>query len=326
MILTFVPEGWPYPPSGGCPTERAPFTGGVLQIPDLPAIILSGFRLSAGIAIEPASGTRSEEGTVRLQKAIWGRAALAALAVIGLVTAWRTGVQAGGHERARAWLWQNEALAPGESYASAARHCDRRLAEMRAALRAHPDDPRLLLRMARYHWQRAQLLALEACPDATEVAQEPEPAAEAEYQKWMRAALARDATGDLREAARVVRRALTRERRPEQRWPLLRHLARTECARGRHVAELEALREGAAQRPRDPDVLERLARAYGEIGDPLAQERTLERLWRAQRSQGGQLAPRREAGECAGAPPPRAWLSPAVDGDAWMDGLRLHRG
>jgi tetratricopeptide (TPR) repeat protein len=262
---------------------------------------------------------------VRQQKAIWGRAALAALAITGLVTAWRTGVQAGEHDLPPVWLRESETLAPGESYASAARHCDRRLAEMRAALCAHPDDPRLLLRMARYHWQRAQLLALDAYPDATEAAQEPEPAAEAEYQKWMRAALARDATGDLREAASVIRRALARERLPEQRWLLLRHLARTECARGRHVVELEALREGAVLRPHDPDVLERLARAYGETGDPLAQERTPERLWRAQRSQGGQLAPRREAGECAGAPPPRAWLSPAADGDAWMDGLRLHR-
>jgi tetratricopeptide (TPR) repeat protein len=255
---------------------------------------------------------------VRQQRSIWGRAVLGALAVAGMVTAWRTGVQAGASERSTAWLWEGKEPAPGESYASAARHCDRRLAEVRTALGAHPNDPRLLLRMARYHWQRAQLLALDAYPGGADVVQEPEPAAEAEYQKWMRAALARDASGDLREAAFATRRALARERRAEQRWPLLRHLARTECARGRHAEELEALREGARLCPDDPDVLERLARAYGETGDPLAQERTLERLWRDMRAQGNQIAPQHDSGAA------RAWLSPAADGDAWMDGLCLH--
>jgi hypothetical protein len=239
--------------------------------------------------------------------------------VLGLVTAWRTGVRAGGRERRPAWVSAADGLEIGsESYGSAARHCDRRLADARAELRARPEDASLLFRIARYHWQRAQLLALDAYSGEPAAGHSLEAEPEAEYRKWMKSALARDPSGDLREAARLTRMALARGREPARRWELLRHLARTECARGRHDAELRALREGAALRPRDPDVLGRLARAQGETGDLIARERTLERLWRDLRARGEELPPRREFG------PSSIWFSPAADGDAWMEGLCLH--
>jgi hypothetical protein len=254
---------------------------------------------------------------VRRMGSVWGRVALAALAMLGLVTAWRTGVRAGGPEPRPTWASEVDGLEIGtESYAAAARHCGRRLAQARAELRARPMDTCLLFRIARYHWQRAQLLALDAYsghPSAHSL----EPASETEYQKWMKAVLARDASGDLREAARVSRLALAHERLPERRWWLLRHLARTECARGRHEAELSALQAGAALRPHDPDVLARLARAQGETGNLIAQERTLERLWRDARARGEEISPRDEPGAS------HVWFSPAADGDAWMDGLSL---
>jgi len=256
---------------------------------------------------------------VRQMGSMGARVALAALAVAGLVIAWRTGVRAGGREPRPGWTREEDAPEIGsESYAAAARRCDQRLADARAALRTRPGDSALLFRIARYHWQRAQLVALGGYPENTSTAHTLESESEAEYRAWMKSALARDPDGDLRESARVTRGALALERAPTRRWWLLRHLARTECARGRHRAELEALREGAALRPGDPDVLQRLARAQEETGDLLAQERTLEHAWRAARARGSEATWGNEPGAR------HVWFSPAADGDAWMEGLCLH--
>jgi tetratricopeptide (TPR) repeat protein len=256
---------------------------------------------------------------VRRMGSMGVRVTLGALAVVGLLIAWRTGVRAGGRAPRPGWMSEESAPEIGsESYAAGARRCDQRLAEAGAALRARPGDASLLFRLARYHWQRAQLLALDAYGGIPTTAHTLESESEADYRAWMRTALARDPDGDLRESARLTRRALANERAPNRRWWLLRHLARTECARGRHHAELEALEEGAALRPEDPDVLQRLARAQEETGDPLAQERTLERAWRAARARGGEVTWGNEPGAR------HVWFSPAADGDAWMEGLCLH--
>lgn len=263
--------------------------------------------------------------------------AFGGMVVVGLLGLWWTGVQAGSRNRA---IPADENWGDGEPisdaiYSTAVRDLDSRLHEARARLRREGEDSRLLHRIAGYHWQRAQFLALDTYSRYPGGTQAPEPPSEAHYRRWMRAALARDTSGDLREASRAVRRALAHEGRPMRRWWLLRHLSRTECARGRHEVELQALREGLALLPEEPEILLRMARAFGEAGDRVAQENTLERLWQVERSRAAELPPA-TPGLPGGAvprslavtPPParpdeNVWASTAYDGDEWLQGLCL---
>jgi hypothetical protein len=216
----------------------------------------------------------------------------------------------------------------GLEYADAARHLDARISQTRLSLKKRPQDTRLLLRLANLRYQRAYTRALDAYSADPTAARHLESGDDRHYHAWMQRALYRDPSGDLRESARVARLGLELARDPERRWELLRCLARTECARGAHDRELKALEAGQALRPGDPDVLSRLARAYGETGDRLALEETLEDAWQAARRRGmdapGALA---EPAAASGAPPrpeDRRWASTAHDGDEWVSGLYVH--
>jgi hypothetical protein len=245
------------------------------------------------------------------------------VAAASFLAAWRTGVQAGGADWPRGS--SEDRIGIGlDSYADAARMYERRLGFLRRSLDRSPNDPALLGRVASYHWQRAYMLALDRFhhdPAAARLAETQEVPL---YEGWMRSCLARDETGDLHQAARAARLALAHERRPEQRWNLLRHLSRVECARGRHEAERTALEEGVQMRPDDPEALRRLARAARETGDPLTEELCLERVWKREqaavlRSAAGsdeEIDARSISGPADG-----VWSSTAPDGDDWLEGV-----
>jgi tetratricopeptide (TPR) repeat protein len=253
------------------------------------------------------------------------RVAVALLVVLGVVATWRTSVRTGdlNHGRARRGIGADLGRLGGSAYADATRHTEMRIAETRRRLAERPHDSRLLLRLANLCYRRAYSHALESYSTDPVSARQLEDGDDRQYRDWMRKALQHDPGGDLREAVRAARLGLAWARDPARRWELLRSLARAECARGAHDRELNALKEGQALRPDDPDVLGRLARAYGEVGDVLAVEETLEQAWRAALSRGAPAAvaagPSRSMG-----PADARWASSALDGDEWLAELYLH--
>lgn len=261
-----------------------------------------------------------------------GRALLALVALLALAALWRTGVRA-GDEPVRRHACEPAPPVVCAEYAEAVEHLTKRLGQVKRRLEEDPRAPELLYRLSSLYWQRAQLRALDAYTADAERAGRLEGGDDRDYHTWMARALARDAGGDLREAARAARVGLSRERDPESRWRLLRALARAECARGHHDLELKALEEAARLRPDDLEVLRRLARTYGEIGDLLAAEVTLERAWQRRRAcaRDPQPAadPRRPAlgeevlGPDLSLPGDHRWASTAHDGDEWIAGLYI---
>lgn len=251
-----------------------------------------------------------------------GRVAVALLVILVLAALWRTAVRA-GDRNARP---PGGIPAPGGlgEPVEAARHLEMRLGEIRRRLSERSTDPRLHLRLANLHYQRAYSRALEAFAAHPAAAKALEEGDDRKYREWMRKALARDVGGDLGESTRAARSGLAHAHEPERRWELLRSLARTECARGAHDREVAALEEGKRLRPRDPEVLSRLTRAYGEVGDLLALEESMEQAWRIQRGRGPwPPAASRPAPKAAAFARPidRPWASSAQDGDEWLSGV-----
>jgi len=253
-----------------------------------------------------------------------GRAALILLGILGLAAMWRTGVRAGERDsRIRSPIGADRTRPLGVDATDAARHLETRVEDVRRRLAERPREARLHLRLANLCYQRAYSRALEAYAADPAAARRLEEGDDRHYREWMRKALERDPSGDLRAAARAARAGLAFERNPGRRWELLRSLARTECARGAHDRELQALEEGQSLRPDDPEVLTRLAHAYGEIGDPLAVEETLEQAWRAARRRGAGSVSAPESAPGATGRADSRWASSALDGDEWLSGLYL---